>query len=281
MIPDPPTTVIDESRLRYYFRLDRSEDSRNAALRRESTDMLDRLAGLIADGWSISSITGFASPEAAEREHNEPLSLTRGQRLHELVAARLGPDVSLPEPEAGRELLGSVPTIAPGSRLADAIFNEGFDGPEEVSALLVGGEIENDQLSDQFLGLFNRITEPDDRLRLFGLTRESPIGPQLLVAINQFVANRGRGRRPWERIFEYLRVATVRVRKSRVVPSTTSTYSRGSYTQLGDTLCRRHARDAEAQGLFPPPEPAPTANTCPRGEARNLPEYEGRCDYDQ
>jgi uncharacterized protein DUF4157 len=279
--PDPPNIEVDTSRLRYYFRLDRSEDATSPALRRESTQMLDRLATLVADGYSIVSITGYASPEAAEREHNEPLSLTRGQRLRELVAARLGAEVSLPEPERGQELLGSVPTIAPGSRLADAIFAEGFSGPEEVSQLLVGGEIENDQLANQFLGLFNRITEPNDRLRLFGLTPESPIGPQLLLAINRFVAGRGRGPRPWERTFEFLRFAAVQVRRTREVASTTSHYTRGSYTQLGNSACNQHARDAEARGLFPKPEAEPTSENCSTGQPRNLPDYADRCDYDQ
>jgi Domain of unknown function (DUF4157) len=276
---DAPILVTDTSRLRYYFRLDRSEDAVNPALRAESTRMLDRLADLVGQGWTISRISGYASPEAAEREHNEPLSLTRAGRLRELIATRLGSAVTVPPGEAGGELLGSVPTIQPGSSLADAMFDAGFTGPEEVSLFLFGDEIANDQLADQFLRLLNRVTARDDRLRLFGLSADSPIANQLITAIDRFIASRGRGSRPWEHMFEYLRFAAVEVSHPHMVESTTFHSTTGSVRGIEGTPCDRYARQAEDAALFGPAEKEPTADNCPSGHTPNLPDYESKCDY--
>ena len=277
-VPDEPITVTDTSRLRYYFRLDRAEDARTPALRTESTRMLDQLAALVAAGWTISRISGYASPEAAEREHNEPLSLSRGERLRERIAQRL-PDVTLPTAEAGGELLGRIPTIQPGSSLADALFDADFSGPEQVSLFLFGDEIENDQLADQFLRLLNRVTEPADRLRLFGLTADSPIKNDLLAAIDLFIARRGRGARPWDPIFEYLRFAAVEVTHQRQVPSTGVHYTSGSVSAVEGTPCERYAKEAEDAALFGLAEKEPTRENCPTGHSPNIAEYESKCDY--
>jgi hypothetical protein len=276
-----PQTVIDRTRLRYYFRLDTDQDARDPGLRRESKDMLDRLASLVGEGWTVASISGYASPEADEQSHNVPLSESRARRLHQLVAGRLGPAVALPEPEGRGELLGRIPTILPGSGLRDAIFSAGFSGPEEVTDFLFGDQIENDQLADQFLGLLNRITEREDRLRLFGVGADSPIKDQLLVAIDQFIARRGRGHRPWERVFEFLRFAAVEVTHPRTVMVKEPRRTTGSFTRLGEASCNRFAREAENQGLFGPAEAEPTLANCPLGEPRNLEEYASKCNYNR
>ena len=276
-----PFTVTDRTRLRYYFRLNSNQDARDPALRRESIQALDRLAALIAAGGSVASITGYASPEADERSLNQQLSESRARRLHQLVQTRLGADVSIPEPEGRGELLGRRATILPGSALADAILDVGFSGPEEVSDFLVGDEIDNDQLADQFLGLLSRVTEPEERLRLFGISPDSPIANQLLTAIERFIASGGRGRRPWERVFEFLRFATVEVTQTRQDIRTEQRRTRGSIRRVGEALCNRYAQEAEQADLFGAAQQEPNAESCPTGSPRNLEQFADQCDYDR
>jgi hypothetical protein len=271
--------VTDRTRLRYYFRLNSNQDARDPALRRESANTLDRVAQLVAGGATVLTITGHASPEADEEALNRDLSRTRGERLHQLLAARLGADVSLPNPVGGGELLGRRASILPGSGLANAIIDSEFSGPEEVTDFLVGEEIENDQLADQFLALLNRVTEPADRLRLFGVDASSPIAADLLAAIEQFVRQRGRGSRPWDRIFEFLRVAVVEVTQTRRETRTVDREIPGDFRLLGDALCHRFAERAEREGLFGPAEAEPTAGNCPVGSPGNLGEFADDCDY--
>jgi hypothetical protein len=271
--------VTDRTRLRYYFRLNSNQDARDPALRRESTNTLDRVAQLVAAGAMVASITGHASPEADEETLNLDLSRTRGERLHQLIAARLGAGVSLPNPAAGGELLGRRASILPGSGLANAIIDSEFSGPEEVTDFLVGDEIENAQLADQFLALLNRVTEPADRLRLFGVDAGSPIAADLLAAIEQFIRQRGRGSRPWDRIFEFLRVAVVEVTQTRRETRTVDREISGSFRQLGDALCNRFAQRAERERLFGPAEAEPTAGNCPTGAPSNLGRFADDCDY--
>jgi hypothetical protein len=270
--------VQDETSLRYYFSLNTNRDARDPGLRTESGRSLDRLAQLVANGATIVSITGHASPEADQEALNEELSGSRGQRLHELIAARL-PDAELPEPTAGGELLGSRATILPGSGLGDAILDAGFDGPEEVSAFLIGYEIDNDELANQFLGLLGRVTESADRLRLFGVDASSPVAARLLTAIEQFIAGGGRGRRPWDRIFEFLRVATVKVSQSRTETATTTRDTESVFDEIGDELCKRYAQQAEDQGLFPTAQQPPSEADCPSGEPTNARGVGDDCNY--
>lgn len=275
--------VEDQSRRRYYFQLDTNRDTPDPVLRAESRRMLDDLARLVGSGARIRAIVGYASPEDNRDRPtpNEQLSLSRGQRLRELLAGRLGAGVQLPEPTAGGELFGRVATIAPGSRLADAILDVGFGDPEDVTTFLIGNDIPNPDLADQFLQLLNRVSEPADRLRLFGVDTSSPAAPRLLAAIDQFVAQRGRGRRPWEGIFGFLRFATVELSQTRQETRTEQRRTSGSLTPISDAQCTPYARAAEREGQFGPVEPEPQNEAgCPRGEPRNLPRFEQKCDYD-
>jgi hypothetical protein len=160
------------------------------------------------------------------------------------------------------------------------IFDAGFSGPEEVSALLVGDEIPNDQLAGQLLSLFQRIDTPDDRLRLFGVAGDSPVAPRLLAAIDQYIARGGRGYRPWETIFGYLRLATIELTRMRDVTTTEQRRTAGSIRRLGEALCNRHAQQAEREGRFGPAEAEPTNPAdCPVSSPSNDPDYAARCDY--
>lgn len=272
--------VTDRKRLRYYFRLNSDQDARDPGLRGESKKTLDETATLTKEGWSVAAINGFASPEADEKKLNQPLSESRGKRLHDLVAAKLGPEANVPVSEGRGELLGRLPTITPGSALSDAIFEAGFAGPEQVTDFLIGEEIANDKLAEQFLGLLNRVTEPADRLRLFGVTEDSPVAPQLLGAIQVFIAGRGKGVRPWERIFEFLRFAAVDLTKTHEETRSEMKSTSGSIREIGETPCKRFAQDAESQNLFGAAEKEPTEANCPTGTARNPERFAEKCKYD-
>jgi hypothetical protein len=232
--------VEDRSRLRYYFSLDTSEDTGDSVLRDESTRMLGEVAKRVTAGASIRSVIGYASPED-NRDlpvPNEQLSLKRARRLREMLGTRLGTNVQIPEPQAGGELFGRVATIAPGSRLADAMLDVGFGDPEDVTTFLIGSDIPNPQLSKQFLDLLVRVTEPADRLRLFGIDSTSPAAPRLLAAIEQFIRNNGSGRRPWENIFAYLRFASVELGTTRQETRQEQRRTSDQLTQLNDAACR-------------------------------------------
>jgi len=277
-----PYTYDENSRLRYYFELNTNQDTRDPVLRSVSAQMVEAVARRLSAGARVSAIIGYASPED-NRERpvpNQQLSLTRAQRLRERIAARLGPGAQLPEPQAGGELLGRVATIEPGSRLADAIRTVGFDGPEEVNSFLFGNDIPNPQLADQFLTLLsNHVTERADRLRLFGVEDNTPAASRLLAAINQFIARRGRGGRPWEGIFSYLRFATVELTETLQGTRTVEKRTSGSLRPIGERACRPYARQAEDENRFGPAEPEPQDSaSCPSGQ-NNLPEYASKCDY--
>lgn len=274
--------VDDRSRLRYYYSLDSNQDTRDAVLRAESARMLDEVARRVAAGARIVAITGYASPED-NRERptpNEQLSLSRAQRLRERLASKLGSGAQLPAAAGGGELLGRVATIAPGSRLADAILDTGFGDPEDVTSFLIGDDIGNPKLAAQFLALLERVTEPADRLRLFGVDAASPAAPRLHVAIEQFIRTRGRGPRPWEGVFGFLRYATVELSTTRQVPGTEHKRTTGSLKAMDDTACQPYALQAEREGLFGPAAPEPqTEAGCPGGEPRNIERFARKCDY--
>ena len=274
-----PITINERSRFRYYFRLNTSRDARSSRLRAESTRSIDHLVQAVNNGAEILSIKGFASPEAGEATRNQELSVLRGERLREIIVQRLGQGVSIPASEPGGELLGSRPTITPGSGLSDAILDTGFGDAEDVSSFLFGDEIENNQLADHFLELLDRVPEPEDRLRLFGIAEDSPVSVQLLAAIEQFIALGGHGSRPWERVFEFLRFATVEVNETRQEMHTEQRQTRGSLRTLGQALCNRFGQQAEDENMFGQTESEPTQSDCPVRDPVNREEYAGKCNY--
>src|SRR5262249_47405165 len=119
--------VEERGRLRYYFKLDTADDTLDPVLRDQSQKMLDVVKARVAAGARIVSITGYASPEDNREKPtpNQQLSLDRGRRLRDRLATAVGA-AQVPEATGGGELLGRVATIAPGSRLADAITDVGF-----------------------------------------------------------------------------------------------------------------------------------------------------------
>ncbi|HET7501249.1 MAG TPA: DUF4157 domain-containing protein [Kofleriaceae bacterium] len=276
-----PGIVTDRRTLRYYFRLDTTDtiDARtNPDLAAESQHTLDEVARLVGDGWTMMSIWGYASPEAIELEHNEPLSQHRAERLQTLLTTRLGTGAQVPTGIGGGELLGRLPSAQPDSQLSDAIRRSGFSGPEDLSLFLFGDEIPNDQLADQFLGLLNA-TPADQRTLLFGVPADSPLAARLTTAINLFIARRGRGRRPWEALFQYLRIATVELAHPRTVMHDEIRHTSGSVRQLPRSECDQVAAQAEGEGRFGDAEAEPTRDTCPTGDTNNVREFASRCDY--
>lgn len=282
---ETPTSVdVEQSgRLRYYFSLDKADDTTDPQLKGESKQTLDEVARQVASGSKINAITGYASPEDnRERpEPNQKLSMSRAQRLHDLLGQRLGSRAALPAPIAGGELLGRVPTIAAGSSLADAMLSVGFGDPEDVTQFLIGSDIPNPKLADQFVGLLDRVTDPADRLKLFGVSDSSPAAPKLLAAIEQFRKSRGQGRRPWEGIFGYLRYATVELSTTRKEAGKEQHRTDGSLTPMGDGACKPYSDKAKDLGRFGPAEKNPAQNAdCPLSEPRNEPNTASVCKYD-
>ena len=275
-----PHEVQDMTRLRHYFRLNSTEDTRNPDLRAQSRQMVANLSRLLSEGWSISAVNGYASPEAEEARVNVPLSEARARRLHEILTSQLPSGTALPEPQGRSELLGARASILPGATLGDAIVGAGFTSPEEASQLLVGEEILNEDLAGQFLDLFGRLPEDRDRLALFGGDASSPLAPRLRAAIDQFIARRGRGPRPWEEIFAYLRFANVEVTRTRAETRTETRTTQGSVRGIGEAVCRSFAERAERESRFGPAERPPDANACPRGAPRNPERFAALCHYD-
>ncbi|PSL44804.1 uncharacterized protein DUF4157 [Chitinophaga niastensis] len=253
---------------RVYYRYVQTDPSEDPQLRTESDRNLSEVASQVAGGGVVELIRGYASPEGDESRLNQDLSERRANKTLDLIRGRVGANVTLPIPYGGGELLGARPTPAPSSRLGDIITPMGFRSAEDLTVLLTGAEIPNDELSDQFISLFNRVTVPDDRLALFGLTADNPIAPQVLVAVDAFLASRGRGRRPWEHIFRLLRVGIIRVRRTVVTPTTTIVTHRGNTTQADDTTCAARGRQAEITQSFGPIAPSSTSASDAREECR-------------
>ena len=239
-------TVVEthpEEDFRYYFRVD--EATPEPTLSAESTANLTRMAGRVRSGGTIESIDAYASPETSER-HNQTLSNDRATRMTELVQQRVDAGVPVPVGIGRGELLGNRSSANPSSRLGEVISRSGFRSAEQLSILLTGDEIPNAELAAQFLSLFNALPEPADRLALFGLNDSDPIAGQILGAINQFVRNRGRGRRPWDPFFRLLRVGVVRVRSTVRTPGTETVHVPGQTSVPSNEECRRRGQRAEA-----------------------------------
>ena len=255
-VPTRETVEVTRApEFRYYFRLDRTTPSTDPSLSTRSESNLAEVASQVAAGGRVTLIFGYASPEASEREHNVDLSMRRATRLRDLLRSRLGTGAELPEPVAGGELLGSRPAPTPSSRLGDVITRSGFRSAEDLSYLLLGEEIPNPELSQQFLSLFAALPEPADRLALFGLAADDPIRDEVLAAVDRFVRSGGRGTRPWERVFQYLRFGVVRVTRTEQVPQAGTRHEPGSFEALPDAHCGPYARQAEETGRFGPIDP--------------------------
>jgi len=279
--PEEVPYEVRESELhRYYFRLNSDQETRNPELRTQSQRLVSDLLQRLSEGWSIAAINGYASPEAEESRVNQTLSESRAKRLHVILESRLPAGTPLSPPTGRGELLGARASILPNAKLGDVIVNSGFRSPEDATHMLVGEEILTDQLADQFLDLFNRLPEPADRLGLFGVDSSSPLASQLLQAIDQFIVRRGRGHRPWERIFEYLRFANVELTHVRTEMRTETRTTQGSIRKVGELPCRSFSRQAEDEGRFGPAERPPSAADCPTGTPRNPERFADLCDYD-
>jgi hypothetical protein len=277
--------VSESSPLRYYFSLDTANDTTDPVLKAQSTQMLNEVTRRVNAGAKIGSVIGYASPEDNRDRPtpNQQLSLSRARHLRDLLAPKLGTNAQLPEPEPGGELLGRTASILPGSGLADAITEVGFKGPEEVTNFLVGNDITNLQLADQFLALLQnkKLQDPAARLSLFGIDAGSPAAPRLLSAIDRFIASKGRGRRPWENIFGYLRFATVQLIETHKETYMDQRRTSGSLntTAMDDAKCKPYAQQAEDNGSFGPSEAKPKDKSSCRDRSGNNGRIGQKCRY--
>ncbi|HYH84995.1 MAG TPA: DUF4157 domain-containing protein [Pyrinomonadaceae bacterium] len=226
---------------RYYFKLDSIEP--NKSVKTESDRQMGEVASELSKGGTIESIIGYASPEAIERTHNQKLSEERGRETTKKVREKVGSGTQVPEGTGGGELYGR--RFADPTPVAQqAITGSQFRSSEELSHFLIGSdEIPNKELSDRFVHIFTVLPDPADRLSLFGMTPSDPLASDTLAAINEFMKNPRRGKRPWDKVFQYLRVGVVRVR--RKVMKTIFETKRGDTKVLSDDECAANARIAE------------------------------------
>ena len=74
-------------------------------------------------------------------------------------------------------------------------------------------------MTKEFLDLFEP-TSSDEWMQLFGLNTDNPIRPEVEKAVRTFLASKGAGSRPWERVFRLLRFGAVHLSGSEMVPDT-------------------------------------------------------------
>ena len=251
---EPEVTQEIDNEHRYYFRVDKTTPSEDPTLKARGAASLDAVAREVAAGGTVSTIFGYASPEATEA-HNQTLSADRAEQLAGLLRSRLPAVTPLPQPIAGGELLGRRPTPAPTSRLGDAIHAAGLRSAEDISIFLFGEEIPRSELSDQFVSLFRALPDPADRLALFGLDTGDPLAPQILSAIEDFLRRPHAGLRPWERVFRLLRVGVIRTSPPGRQSATETKRTSGSLSQLAEDECNSRGAEAERRGLLPPVPP--------------------------
>lgn len=250
-VPDT-MTVQRPQEFHYYFGLDRTSPSEDPALKARSQSDLETMTALVRGGAQITGVVAYASPEAREATHNQELSQRRAEWLQHDLQSRLGSAITVPAAYGGGELLGYRPSASASSQLGEAITSAGFRSAEDLSAILTGDEIPNQELSAQFQSLFRALPVPADRLALFGLAPDDPMAPRVLQAITQFERSGGRGPRPWEGVFRLLRVGIIRTTKAETVPTTRDEHHTGSFTELPEAQCTPYAERAEATLGFGP-----------------------------
>jgi hypothetical protein len=245
---------------RFYFALDhKSAPSEDKTLTSQGETNLGNVEKDVKAGGSVVMVTGYASPEAKEG-HNADLSMGRAKTIVERLRTKL-PGTTIPEPIGGGEVLGRRPKAVPSSKLGEAFQGAGFRSAEEMSFLLLGEEILEPDLADQFVSLFNKITDPADRLAIFGLDANSPIKEKVLKTVDEFMRKPHAGSRPWENVFRLLRVAVVRTSIPEKQKITETERTSDSIDVLGEAACELQAEKAEQAGLLPPvPEELRTSN---------------------
>lgn len=205
----PEKYEVDTPPLRYYFHYSTTAESEDQSLQTISHQNVDKVAELVGRGYTITSITGYASPENITPGFNKPLSEDRGKKLSEILQQKLGPTASVPKGTGAGELVGQK-GLPPVSDLDDVAKAHGFPSAEEITKLLTGPEIARRELVPQFLALFkDPQLKDDDKVRFFGFDPKDPVAPQVIDAVQQFVTSKGSGPDRWNHIFPMLRYASV------------------------------------------------------------------------
>jgi len=249
---DHPHRESRSREFRYYYALDRSDrPTEEPYLQAANQRNFEEIAALVRRGYSITSIEGYASPEATV-SHNQPLSENRAGSTAQLLRAYLDSQglqsaVVPAQTATGRgELLGSRPRPTRSSQLSEIVTDAGILPAELETLLLSGSVIENRDLEAQFRGLFSdpRMT-PDLRMELFGLEASDPARPEVQAAVDDFIRARpGSSRRPWERIFRLFRYGAIFMEGSEVTGTDHNTPNASE--------CNSYARQAERRNDFGP-----------------------------
>lgn len=255
--PDKPKKPKDKD-FRYYFKYDSIDNSEENYLQGQSIRNLSSIVQEVRKGGTVQDIIGYASPEATEK-YNKKLSEKRAKKMHSILLAQLGAGVVLPNPIARGELLGRALIKSPSSRLVDVIKQSGFQSAEALTKQLAGKAIPNSKLAKQFIVLFESIEKPADQLALFGLSTDAKIAPDVLAAIKTYVDGKGKGRRPWEKVFRLLRLALTRV--SPATPKPPEAPGPSKPKDVDKAKCDIYAKAAEKLKKFGEIDPSAKKNT--------------------
>ncbi|SHM56719.1 protein of unknown function [Chitinophaga jiangningensis] len=251
--PAPDPVALPDQEIQHYFEYNSTnEPTTEPELVSANRDNLAEVVRQVGAGSTIISIRGYASPEGGERSVNQSLALDRGVAWRNMIRAQVPAGTGLPIDVGRGELLGSAPPPEVGSHLVDLIRSHGFESAAQVTRQLTGAEYSSTDLTREFLALFREITDRGQRLALFGLMEESPLANRVITAVDQYVANNGRGTRPWDRIFQLFRMATVKLRPPMPARGPATPHDAVTVPITGSECDRRQAL-AERRNLFGPP----------------------------
>ncbi len=256
--------ALEPRLFRYYFAFASTETSENPTLASLSDGNLDTIRDLLAQGWSLGSFEGHASPEGRSITINARLSLERENRLRRMLGQA---SVRASSPPSG-ELMPHIPDFSP--ELQAEIRSAGYRGPEDLRQQLTHREDFRNELAPNLRRLFAQMTRDSDRVLLFGIQQDNnpEVAGMLVNAIHVFMDEPSTSsepvlaERPWDHVFRYLRFAAVTVNpppvatptQTTVVPTATQTpgesTTQTTRRELPVSECRTFAEQAERQGLF-------------------------------
>ncbi|MBV7530825.1 DUF4157 domain-containing protein [Chitinophaga sp. sic0106] len=251
--PAPDPVALPDQEIQHYFEYNSTnEPTTEADLLSANQANLAEVVRQVGAGSTIIGIRGYASPEGGERSVNQSLALDRGVAWRNMIRAQVPAGTSLPVDVGRGELLGSAPAPEVGGHLVDLIRSHGFESAAQVTRQLTGAEYTSSDLTREFLALFREITDRSQRLALFGLAEESPLANRVIAAVDLYVANNGRGNRPWDRIFQMFRMATVKLRPPLPARGPATPHDSVTVPITGSECDTRQAL-AERRNLFGPP----------------------------
>jgi Domain of unknown function (DUF4157) len=182
-------------RLHYQYDTTTPEDAT------EYRNQVQSIVGLLGQSYTVQGITGYASPEAGNRQHNLTLSQRRADAARGAIETALGQ----------------------GEERSDATLPTAVGAGELFGQRAAGGETPDAQLIAELGNLITPLG-PDERLDLLGIDRATLTAEaraEALARIDAFLSGREGARTlgtrlRWEKIFPYWRRADVELDRPRV-----------------------------------------------------------------